>query len=125
MKKRQKPILLITMLCVCILTAVGINLYMGGDLKMGAPKKDDHQLTGDARQSESKDDIAKTAKEAMGLKAAPKPPNARKMHPMDEQDNSPKVAIPKMTISKPKPNDSSISGQWYQPDAMKDSSGGK
>jgi len=124
MKKRQSPILLITILVVCISTAVGINLYNSGDLKLGA-HKEDRQLTGDARPSDTKEDIAKTAKDAMNIKAGPKPPMNRKMRGPDDEDTGPKIALPKMTAYKPKPNDSSISGQWYQPNAMKDANGGK
>jgi hypothetical protein len=54
------------------------------------------------------------------------PPEAKRamMHGMGGGDDMPSVEMPKAPVmTKPKPNDSSISGQWYSDEAPKPAAG--
>lgn len=118
MKKRSKPILPVTLLIICIAVVVGMNM------PKSAPTMDNHQPPAEEpgkprEQSASTKDLKEAASAAM---MAPKKPG--RMGPggpdgMPPEAMPPSIEKPSSRISKPVPNDSSISGQWYSDEARK------
>jgi len=122
MKKRSKPTALIFALVLFLGAAFGINAYQSGFLRMAAQSQQDSQPGQDApRKTESASDMAGKAQDAakemqnrakaMGKMHAP-PEAATPGQPLMA------VAPEKAKAYKPTPNDSSISTQWYDDEAM-------
>jgi hypothetical protein len=111
MKKRNRPILLATLLVVFVAAAVGMNVIMSpksaADLQAEAAeqqKEQEEQKTlGAPRETDNKS-ATQNAASVM----------ARKRAAMGEAPNAP-TSIKKgsTSVPKPKPNASMTSGQWY------------
>lgn len=120
MKKRKSPILLITLLVVCVAVVIGMNLPQSSPDKPGEqPQANAEAQPGAPRQnSPSVADLQKRAKESM--KGGPPNPMARaKKLGMPEDAIPASIENPVAKAYKPKPNDSSISTQWYTDETRK------
>lgn len=118
MKKRQKPVLMVTILAVLVTTVVGFNILQNPDKSstnpQTPPEQNDEKMldapraSGDAKQAAN--DAA--SKMAGGPNAAPTRPGMPK-GAMPPGMPKPSLLRPSPTISKPKPNDSATTAQWY------------
>jgi hypothetical protein len=119
MKKRKKPILLVTMLIILVSCAVAFNLYQDakpGDAKQPEAPKTDAPQVGQPHPTQTQNSVAEAVKQQQtkavpgGSPKSPPGPMGKGMGP----GGGPIVAAPKM--SKPVPSDSSTSTQWYKGD---------
>jgi hypothetical protein len=118
MKKRQTPFIPISILVVLVGVVAAMN-YRPDPSKPPAPPAP--EAVGESR--ESKVDAKGLKAAATGnLKASTPPRNLPRpgMGPGDEAMGPPSIEVPKMTITRPQPNDSQIAGQWYSDQAMKE-----
>jgi hypothetical protein len=113
MKKRKSPIVLATVL-VILLVAVGI-IYSprtvgdghGPEVAQQAPPPNAEQ--GD-RPKLSASDVSSMASSSMAARPKPAMVASEAGGP---GGSGPTISVPKFTESKPTPNESSISNQWY------------
>ncbi|RYG36457.1 hypothetical protein EON81_09755 [bacterium] len=125
MKKNNKPAGLLIALGVFVLAAAGINGFQNGTFKLSAPTDSG---PGEARKTEqSTEDLAKDTRDKLAQLSPAKTvaetanPAGGKMNQQAEmmlkaRNGRPFMAIDKpgtVKMMKPKPNDSSISTQWY------------
>lgn len=112
MKKRKKPIFLVTFLVIMITAVTIVNFPK--DL---LPRADNGANTGKDVSVPDKDSIGKGVSTAMGGAATRKPTPMRL--PEGEDDGKPVIALTKPNISKPQPSESSTSTQWYSNETPK------
>lgn len=116
MKKRKKPTALFIVLALFLFAAAGINAFkLGYFQNLGQPQApalsnprqtDDSSAAGNVKNN-LKDMQAKMAQAHRG--------------PVMHAPGQPLIAVKKPTApAEPKPNDSSIQGEWYAPESMKD-----
>lgn len=117
MKKRKSPILLVSLLIVC----VGAVVVMGmSQLAGNTPASPDpnQYMAGESHQAPSKDDVAKNLKAATDA-AKPKEPGSA-MDPKMARNSVPLIATPPdkaAPAEKPKYDPSTTVGnQWYRKD---------
>ena len=107
MKKRQKPILLVTLLAVFITAAVAMNLAQNPPKPSSDPQAgpEKQEVLGQSRESKAAD-VTNSAAQKM---ASSKPPA---VPPMKQ---GPKASLlrPKGSAYRAKPSDSQTSAQWY------------
>jgi hypothetical protein len=117
MKKRKTPTGLIIALVLFVCTAAGINAFQMGLLRPSAEAPKSAELSAARETKDSSKDIAAKTKSSLGdiKKKAMEMEN-----PMAPKHDGPLIAVPKFAKQKyvPKPNDSSIAGQWYAPESM-------
>jgi hypothetical protein len=124
MKKRKPPIVAITILVVCIVVAAGFNYKWGVDPKavpteVPAAPTSEIQL-GKPRKTQTADQIANQVKQQAGtLNSTPKTPaqGRGKMGPAGRIPVGNSIETSSLHPSKPVPNDSSVSSQWYESDS--------
>ena len=114
MRKRKPPYILVSMLiflgAMLFLVSGGMQALVGGD-------GHDHETaaapptTGEARATDSKEDIAKATKNAVAAGANPSG------EPKMMKGQQPSIQLQTPQDYKPVPNDSNISSQWYDDDA--------
>ncbi|CAN5446543.1 hypothetical protein BH11ARM2_BH11ARM2_33950 [soil metagenome] len=118
---------LVIALVLFVTAAAGINAFQNGLIHLPTPD----QAAGESRPTEStssdvakstKGNIAAITKGATPAPKAPSGPEPSQMAKMMLKNNGgkPLMAIQKPgtgPVNKPKPNDSSISGQWYSTEA--------
>lgn len=110
MKKKQSPIMLVTIIVILGAIAAGWNLASSGVFKSNAPENPGLK----PRQDDSAS-VGSSVKEALSKKGTKsETPMAKKMGVSAE--GSLLEQLPQ-SMSKPKPNDSSTSTQWYSPDS--------
>jgi hypothetical protein len=121
MKKRKSPILLITILVICLGAVLAMNYTPG------KPGEEEHPVASEGAQpGQPRTNTPSVADLAKKSKSAAVPP-AQAMNPMTKakQMGVPDSAVPASIenptaiIQKPKPSDSSIAGQWYSDEARK------
>ncbi|MBN9502597.1 MAG: hypothetical protein BGO01_17645 [Armatimonadetes bacterium 55-13] len=120
MKKRKPPIVLGTLLVIMVIaTAI---IYK----PQGAPGDHDHEQEQPAANQPEPERPKMTPQQAAGINssamktsAAPGSPQRAMPTRPGEESNEPSIAVPKQQNYKPKPNDSSISTQWYNEETRK------
>lgn len=117
MKKRKPPVVLASILVVLVGVAVIFNMPKNQD--PNAPQtpeqKQDEAKVGESRQTPSKENLAKQIDRQSQMREQMDPSG-----PKPDSSGNAKMAtifLPKTNIEKPKPNDASVQGQWYRPDA--------
>ena len=117
MKKRKTPTGLIIALVLFVMTAAGINAFQMGLLKPGTEAPKSAELSEARETKDSSKDIAAKTKSSLGDM---KRKAMEEEGPKPSKPGAPLIAVPKMARQKyvPKPNDSSIAGQWYAPESM-------
>ncbi|RYG49474.1 hypothetical protein EON79_01200 [bacterium] len=126
MKKQKKPTALLIVLGIFVLFAAGINGFQNGTFKLSAPNVD--SSPGERRETEqTTEDLAADTRQKMGELGGANPATTvvaantgPKMSQQAEmilrsRNGRPLMAIDKTNASivKPKPNEASISTQWY------------
>lgn len=113
MKKRKSPVVLITVL-VIMLVAVGI-IYSPRTANQEHAMAQPPPPTAEKgeRPKISANEVASMASSSMSNKQAP-----NRSLP-DEATSGPSIAVPQQTTSKPTPNDSTTSTQWYTNETKK------
>lgn len=108
MKKNKSPILLITVLPILL----AIGAYMGVNAqkaKTGAmPHQEEQQPAESARETPSKEQVAKNVKDATNT-----PAGNQAAKPIAREGEDPIIVRNFGSKYKPKPSDSNIHGQWY------------
>lgn len=115
MKKRKSPILLVSLLVVC----VGAVVVMGMAQLAGnapTPQNPDQYMAGDTHQAPSKDEVAKNLKAATDA-AKPKEPGSA-MDPKMARNSVPLIATaPDKAAPAEKPKydpSTTVGNQWYR-----------
>jgi hypothetical protein len=111
MNKRQKPILLVTLLLLLLGGAVGMNMF--ANAKPSQPgQSDEHseEALGESRKSDTSQVTASAADALKGGDAGTPRPGPKKPGP------GVSLVKPKASAYKPKPSDSATSQQWYDRD---------
>jgi hypothetical protein len=106
MKKRQKPILLVTLLVVFVAAAIGMNFLSDPNR---ASEVETPPMTSESREGDHSN-IGSSVASKMGG-STPPPKKGMAMAP-----NGPRGLIKKGNTQgpiKPKPSDSSVNSQWY------------
>jgi hypothetical protein len=108
MKKRQKPILLVTLLAVFITAAVAMNFAQNPpkQTEQQPEAQPEQKVLGQSRESKAADVTNSVAQKMSGNKA-PAAPMAKPGGP------EPSLLRPKPSSYRPKPSDSQTSAQWY------------
>jgi hypothetical protein len=122
MKKRNKPILLVTVLVLMVGAVAFIN-FPRELLKSSPAPQSTTPETGQKIDVPEKEEIAKNVSTSFGdpkkaqpaIKKRPSPAG-----PEGEMDMGPSIAIKKMAPYKPTPNESSTSTQWYSDETLKE-----
>ncbi|HEY0867285.1 MAG TPA: hypothetical protein VGE01_07900 [Fimbriimonas sp.] len=125
MKKRSSPILLITILIICLGVVFGMNYKPskddGHDHQAEAPKASEGAAPGTPRTNTPS--VADLKKQSQAKPTAMRPPNPMsraKAMGMPDEAVPPSIENPNAGLTvKPKPSDSSIAGQWYADEARK------
>jgi hypothetical protein len=115
MKKRKPPIVLVTVLGVMLAAVVIMN---APNASAGGHNHDHHDLanqaqpeTSAARPTDSKESVAAKIQGAAGGESTMEPVGGGPESPDGAQ---PTIANRRQSISKPEPNDSSTSTQWWK-----------
>ena len=124
MKKRKKPTGLIIALVVFVGTAAGINAYQEGFLNPATPAPDAQALAESRKTEDSAKTVADQAKSSLGALKSKAMSGLDGAGPHMVQPGQPLISMPKPKKYKPTPSDSSVSGQWYTSEAMKDTKTG-
>jgi hypothetical protein len=119
MKKRNKPILLLTILAVFVGIAAIINATSvqghdhDHDAQAAATPPANTPVTGDKRESVSKDELAAATASSVGQGGAVKVPGP-------ETETGPMVLDPRRSGELPKPHTSTMGSGWYTDEGAKD-----
>jgi hypothetical protein len=108
MKKRQKPILLVTLLAVFVVAAIGVNYYQDPNRQQQAQQQQaENEMMAQTRQDDHSN---------LGASAANQMKPTKKFSNMEAPPGIGRGSImaPKpFKPPKPTPNDSSTTSQWY------------
>jgi hypothetical protein len=130
MRKRKPPIVPITILLICVAVALGFNYETGINPKAQAEQakeQPDEAKVGKPRPATDPKDVASQVKAqsagAMNTGMATASSPTAKKRPMPPEmmkgpmANMASIETMPVNNSKPKPNDTSPSSQWYQSDS--------
>lgn len=138
MKKRKKPVALITVLVLLVAIVTGSNYYRSVQESQTPEQQQKQQAEdqakaqqaqaanqptlGDKRAPASKDDIKNSIGQALSAKPTPQKSAmpAPGGPPGGPGGPGPSIARPKVSNYKPVPSDSQIQGQWYSNEHMQE-----
>jgi hypothetical protein len=106
-----------TVLFVLLAAAVFFNLPKSAGGHDHGKTAEDALPTGESRPTPSKEELASKAKAQASLDDEAAPPPLGMQASGNVKTAS--IYLPKRSTHKPQPNDATIQGQWYRPDARK------
>jgi hypothetical protein len=116
MRKRKKPYLLMTVLIIALGIVATLNFPRDANAHAGHNHSQEPAAQGEAREAPTREELAANASKS----AAP----LTALEEREVKPSTPTLVVPKQEVHRPVPNDSTIAGQWYSDEAVKDLSGG-
>lgn len=120
MKKRKPPVILASIIVVLI-SAIFVVAWPRKSSEQQLAMQDQLQemkLTGESRETMSEEQMKMAAtKSSESVETNMDPAAVDRTRP--RRPKKPSIFVEEMVVSKPTPNDSSVSSQWYRPESEK------